>query len=270
MLARVLVRLSDHCPSRFVAVATMPFHVPARLLILTALRYEAVAVADALGLSFESRFLATGRLPDGRSIDLHVIGPGAGRLPRAGDVPPCQGVIMAGLAGGLDPLLQAGDVVIDETSPVEAPDPRWRRGPIHSTDRIVATPADKASLFAATRALVVDMENAAARRLAADLNVPFLGIRAVSDRADEPLDPLTLAWTDPSGRLRPARLALDLCRRPQMIPRLWHMRARASFAMRNLADALRQILREGRFPPTPAPDRADEHRDHEVTRDASE
>jgi adenosylhomocysteine nucleosidase len=199
------------------------------LLILTALRYE----ADAL-----SR-----RLRAVEGADLRVVGPRCQGLSKVNAIEGYGGIIMAGLGGALDPTLNIGDIVVDRDSDLDIPAGPWRRGVIHTTDGVVATVADKQTLFAATGALVADMENAIARACAAGLGAAFLGIRAVSDAADDPLDPATLRWIDPAGALNPGPLLADLCRRPARIPALWRLGRRSRVAVGNLADAVERIVR---------------------------
>jgi hypothetical protein len=198
------------------------------LFIFTALRYEAAALARSL--------------PRGTATELHVVGMKCASLPRDLDPGRCRGIVMAGLGGALDPALKVGDVVVDEQSDLQVPDGAWRRGGIFTAAEVVSTPADKAALFRQTGALVVDLENDLARRLAAEWGVPFLGVRAVSDRAGETLEPAVARLIDPAGRLRPARLAVELCRRPALAGDLWRLRAQSGRAMAGLVCALRRIL----------------------------
>jgi len=95
---------------------------------------------------------------------------------------------------------------------------------------------------------VVDMETAKARAFAERAGVPFLAIRAVSDRADQPLDPATVSWVTPAGGLRAGKVAATLLRRPAMVPELMRLRRRSNLAMRNLAEAIREILARSLFP----------------------
>jgi hypothetical protein len=193
-------------------------------LLLTALQYEAAAIAKRLG-----------------HVQLRVIGPRAVGLERM-NATGCRGVIMAGLAGALDPALAIGDVIVDAESDVAIPPGPWRRGTIHTANDLVSTVEQKRQLFADTGAAVVDMENATVRAFATRLGVPYMGVRAVSDRADEPLDPATLGWVDSEGALRTGRLVLDLCRRPQSIPSLVRLGKRSKIAVAALAEAVKQVV----------------------------
>jgi hypothetical protein len=203
------------------------------LLILTALRYEAAAIERALR---QGR-----RCGDDRSVQLHVIGPGAADLPQLERREVC-GIIMAGLAGAISPELNAGDIVIDELSEYADLNLPWKKGKIVSTPQIIATPANKSELYRATGALVVDMESEAARRLAVEWRVPYLGIRAVLDRADETLEPAMLRLVDALGYVRPGRLAAGLCRRPGLLITLLRMRSRSAAALLSLSSAVRQVV----------------------------
>jgi hypothetical protein len=210
--------------------------VAAPLLILTALRYEAAALAKHLR-------------PDPRDVRLIVIGPRAQNLPKITGPTECRGILLAGLAGALDPSLSDGDVILDEGSPIDVSNiPHCRRGRIATSDRIIATPAEKAALFAATGAAVVDMETDAVRAFASQLGVPFLAIRAVSDLADQTLDPATVSWVTPTGGLRWGKVLGTLCRRPTTIVEMTRLGRRSDRAMQNLATVVREILERRAFP----------------------
>ena len=133
-------------------------------------------------------------------------------------------IVFTGVAGGLAPGVERGDVVIAEAfiqhdldaSPVfprwEVPlygtdrfatDPRLtqelalavrralpgtrvHRGLVASGDRFVSTTAESRALQAALpQALAVEMEGAAIAQVCHDLGVPFAAVRTISDRADD-------------------------------------------------------------------------------------
>jgi adenosylhomocysteine nucleosidase len=184
------------------------------MVILTALRMEADALADVKGASA-----------------VHVIGMGARRIPR---IEPGSCVIMAGLGGGLDPSLRVADLVID--TPVAALPLRvnWHVGAIHTVSAPVTTPAEKAALFRETRALAVDMELATVRsNLLQDVHV--IGIRAISDPAEMAIDRAVLELVNAEGRPRPLRIAGELVRHPRLIRHLWELQINSRLALRHLA-----------------------------------
>jgi hypothetical protein len=191
-----------------------------KLHIFTAIRAEAAAIRPVV--------------PDGAVLT--VIGIRAVRLPVQVDA---SAIIMAGFAGALDPSLRIGDVVYDTP-------PRGPSGSIHTSGELVATVQEKALLFRSTSARAVDMENAIVRQFAGRMGVPFFGIRAISDTADEAIDPRILRFVDERGRLRPAALAGGLLRRPALIPALNRLRINSNIAGRSLAEALRFFLEQNR------------------------
>ncbi len=76
---------------------------------------------------------------------------------------------------------------------------RFGGGRICSSDKIVSTPTEKAELFRQTGALAVDMESDRVRKWAGENGIPFIGIRAISDTADEALDPAVVGLVDEMG-----------------------------------------------------------------------
>jgi len=126
-------------------------------------------------------------------------------LPRLRALAP-DAVVVAGLAGGLSPELQAGDVIVAS----EVRDVRGRTvmraaaplvaelrsqglrvhvGPMISTDHIVNGP-ERAEL-GATGALAVDMESAAIVRAMRESGVPVAVVRVIVDTVHAPLNRLS-------------------------------------------------------------------------------
>ncbi len=159
---------------------------------------------------------------------------GAARLVAQGS----RALLSFGLAGGLDPALRPGTLVVAEM--VIAPDGRcweadrdWREallaalaaeqpvaGALAGSDRVLASVADKLGLFEATGACAVDMESHAVARVAADGGVPFAVLRVVADPAGRALPRMALDALDTSGRLRVGRVIAGLATRPWETPSL--------------------------------------------------
>jgi adenosylhomocysteine nucleosidase len=214
-----------------------------RIIILTAVEIEAKAVARALGLDSPSPNKPSKADRAGLIVELHLIGIGASHSPlllRKGDA---AIIMMAGLAGGLDPSLRVGDVVIDDCPAGLLPDVAHRRGGIHTAEHLIATTTEKAALFAQTGALAVDMETRIIRALAQQEGIPFVAVRAISDAFDEALDPTILKLVDGFGRPRPAAITATLLRRPALIAPLRRLGAASHLAAENLGAAVAAIVR---------------------------
>lgn len=209
-------------------------------MILTAVQIEAKAVARALGLCRSGKVSWNSRPNQRLPISMYMIGMGARQLP-AVKPDELRFIMMAGLAGGLDPTLQIGDVIIDDQSTLPT-QYKALRGKIYTSDVVMATPAEKIDCQERSGAVVVDMENQIVREWAAKMNVPFLGIRAVSDRADDPLDPTVAQAIDEFGCVKPAVIATALLARPSRIGGLIRLGQHARIASKRLGKAVAEIV----------------------------
>ncbi|HWE94124.1 MAG TPA: hypothetical protein VG269_09190 [Tepidisphaeraceae bacterium] len=203
---------------------------------------EAKAIARALGLVSPKPKKPSYAERAGLILELHLIGIGASLPPSTLRDSDSAIVIMAGLAGGLDPSLRVGDVVIDDCPPGLLPDVAHRRGGIHTANHLIATTTEKTALFAQTGALAVDMETGIVRALAQQEGIEFIAIRAISDAFDEALDPTILKLVDGFGRPRPAAIAATLLRRPALIAPLRRLGAASHLAAENLGAAVKSIV----------------------------
>lgn len=139
-------------------------------------------------------------------------------------------LICAGFAGGLDPKLRTGDLVVAENlstpellARVRAVAPGttpFSCGSILSRTLPVESIADKATLFRETGALAVDMESEAVAAACRAAGVPLLVVRTISDPADAALPVPFADWFDVQGqRPRVAGLLRYLATRPgQILP----------------------------------------------------
>lgn len=164
-----------------------------RLVVVTALRSEYAALR--------------GQLPD-TVVERCGMGPARVQqwLSRLTDLQP-GAVAIAGVAGGLDPTLRAGDVVVasevrDATGRTTVRGAallvaelrrlglRVRSGPVISCDHIVNSRAERERL-AGTGALAVDMESAAIVRSLGEQPAPVAVVRVIVDTVYNPIARLT-------------------------------------------------------------------------------
>jgi adenosylhomocysteine nucleosidase len=227
-------------------------------------------------LAAESRPLGAARrhgaapatLGDGTLLVVSGIGPvsaaeGARRLVLSG----ARALISWGVAGGLDPQLAPGTLVLPEA--VISPEGRvfpttdeWRervraavavshpvcggrlltcREPLGSTDA-------KARAFRETAAVAVDMESSAVAEVAASQRLRFLAVRAIVDTAADVVPRAALMAASP-GRLsvRLGRLLTALAGAPAELPALVRLASR----YRAARGALAAVARSGALSATP-------------------
>src|ERR1700676_1709837 len=144
-----------------------------------------------------------------------------------------RGVISFGVAGGLDPTLKSGDVVV--ATEVLAGDTRWLadlelneamiasvamgrrrvvRGGLAGVEQVIAARAVKAALRLETGAAAVDMESHIAAAYAAEARLPFAALRVISDPASRALPPLAMAAIKPNGDIDLRKVLRGLARNP--------------------------------------------------------
>jgi hopanoid-associated phosphorylase len=165
-------------------------------------------------------------------------------------------VISFGLCGGLDPALQAGDLLIADAV-IAGPDlfetdkhwsnlmraavPRAFGGTIAGTDVALADVAAKRQCRDQTGAVAVDMESQVAARACLASGIPFVVMRAISDGADQSLPPLARVALDSQGRLSPGAILRSLIARPSQIMRLPGLARDTGKALTRLREASRLV-----------------------------
>lgn len=143
-----------------------------------------------------------------------------------------SGMINTGFCGALDPALSIGDIVVWGDAPSAAP---FARGEISSSDRVVVTAVEKRALREKTGAIAAEMEAGAVRRIAAEWDVPFYCVRAVSDTAGEDLPLDFNLYRDRAGRFSLPKIALAAVRHPfTRIPALKRLEANCNVASESL------------------------------------
>ncbi len=166
-------------------------------------------------------------------------------------------LVSFGFAGGLDPALRPGVLVLPET--IHDPEGgRWAVAPdwhgallagcpdaqpgtaVVGVDAAVTTPRGKRGLAEATGAAVVDMESVALARAAADADVPMIVVRALCDPAERAIPEAVASLLDVHGRLRCRPLPALLPHLPSLAA-LAADSARATRGLRRGASRLVQV-----------------------------
>ena len=216
------------------------------------------------GLAVEARILRRNLAPSDLQDDVMVACAGAdsGRAGRAAAALLEAGagaLISYGIAGGLDPALRAGAVVLadavllpgGQAVPTDSP---WRErllglaaghtltgGTLAGSDRALASLADKRGLFETSGAVAVDMESHAVAAVARTAGVAFLVLRAVADPAGRPLPRAVRGSIAANGEPRPAVVLARLATRPWELPALLALRRDSTLALKALGSLTRAL-----------------------------
>jgi adenosylhomocysteine nucleosidase len=147
-----------------------------------------------------------------------------------------RGVISFGVAGGLDPTLKSGDVVV--ATEVLAGDARWFaglslndellaslalgrrrvvRGGLAGVEKVIAARSIKAALHLETGAAAVDMESHIAAAYADEAGLPFAALRVISDPASRALPQLVMAAIKPNGDIDLRKVLRGVARNPSTL-----------------------------------------------------
>ncbi len=197
-------------------------------------------------------FLVTGMGP--RNAEQAIVSRLAQRRP--------AGIIHIGFAGALAPSLRLGDVVIADNlvgvrdatvdsrllqaarnvKPAGAP---VYIGAVYTADRIAVTAREKRALigrYGQAGPLCVDMESAVVAAACVDSNVPYLGIRCITDTLEEDL-PLDLnACRGSDGNVSTVRIVKANLSHPHILRGLLEMRRRSQRCAQILAQTVHTIL----------------------------
>lgn len=162
-------------------------------------------------------------------------------------------LISFGIAGGLDPALAPGDLILPASVDGAPVDPRRHAdltalldprsiGVIHAADVPIASAVAKAELFRATGAVAVDMESHIVARVAARAAVPFVIIRVIADGAADALPSAALVGLGEDGRPALVPVLASLARHPTQLAALIRVARQSRVALRAL-DAVAARLR---------------------------
>jgi hypothetical protein len=223
-------------------VAALP--PPPEIHVWTALEREARFIRRGLGMDQPAAGTESDppRIVAGWAVRVMVIGIKAGQIPDPAVTRRARLIVLAGFGGGLDPALAVADLVLDADEPPKSFDGPWHTGRIVTQGNLVATSSAKSKLFEQTGALAVDMEADPARRAAMLAGVRLLVVRAITDTADQAINPTVIRWIGPTGNVRPGAMTLGLLRRPWLILELIRLWKSSRQAGRRLAEAMRHIV----------------------------
>lgn len=182
----------------------------------------------------------------------------------------CSGIVSFGVAGGLDPALRPGDLVIARTVVTDqrrfhtyeawtrallAALPGSVHGDISGADVPIADPTDKRALHRAHRTVAVDTESHIAAEVAARRGIPFAAVRVVLDPAHRGLPPAALVPLRHDGSADVRAVFGSVRKAPAQVPDLLRIAADASLAWSTLARGRQRLGHALGFPRPVAPER---------------
>jgi len=128
-----------------------------------------------------------------------------------------SGLISFGIAGGLDPSLVPGTMLLPEAVYTDRgetfrADAHWRQrllahipgavsGTIYGGAGVVARAADKRTLYGSTRATAIDLESGPVARAATAGGIPFVVVRSIADPAHRDLPRAAVLGLDDEGKV---------------------------------------------------------------------
>ena len=209
-------------------------------------------IAVAFALEFESAFFRAKHDPRLRLAIwlLGAMGSGAAAVleKKLTETRP-ELVISAGFAGGLQPGIGVGDLILgrnySDSGLVErlVLSERWHVGGVRTCERILETVADKERLGAESGCLAADLETGHLAEVCRNRGVPMLSIRCISDAVEDPMPvPAETLLNPKTGRPDPLMLFKHLVSNPGSVPGFNRLLKNAKTAQAQLASGLDEIL----------------------------
>lgn len=174
----------------------------------------------------------TGRVGDLDVVIVRLgVGPAVARAVtgRALSAFPADHVIVSGIAGGLDPDLRVGSVVVPESVVDLASGEKFRSHPLRGivpkgtvgvADHLITDTA-RLSKLVAEGIVALEMESSGVAEACQEARVPWTTIRVIGDRPDEELtDATVMSFLRPDGTVDSPAAIRHLLTHPQRIPGL--------------------------------------------------
>jgi adenosylhomocysteine nucleosidase len=158
-------------------------------------------------------------------------------------------LISSGFAGGVDPSLGVGDLLLAENFS----DPQLlarahsllvsRVGRLVTTGRVIESPSDRARLASENSAAAVDMETEWIARACAARKIPMLSLRVISDTTAAPFPvPPAVLFDLERQKTDAFKLAAHLFRRPSQVVGLARFARQISAVRATLGAALYEVV----------------------------
>lgn len=164
-------------------------------------------------------------------------------------------LVSFGLAGGLDPALPAGTLLVPAAIRIEGQD--WhvsaelaaRLGGMTAhallgTGMIARTRAEKRRLWEDTSCAALDLESGPVVELAMRQSLPFAALRAICDPASAPLPSVALTALSSQGAISLSRVIESLAAQPSQVGDLLQLGRFAAKARRSLVRRVAAIQTE--------------------------
>lgn len=165
-----------------------------------------------------------------------------------------------GFAGGLDPSLRPGDIVIG-SSVVSAKgkwgcDKNWndvlglrllgaKTGSVLGLDVVVEKASEKREAYERTECCITDMESHHVAQTAVRAKIPFTVVRVVIDSSNVSLPPAALVALKDDGRIDFLGIIRSIIRHPWQIPTLIRLGSHTQRASKGLREAAQRISGAG-------------------------
>lgn len=181
-----------------------------------------------------------------RCVSLTVSGVGAKNTERAvREIVARHGasgiLIVAGFCGGLNPQMSVTDLVLVQSvcshvesksilfadslllstaESVQVEGTSLHEGAMVSVPKVLGSVEEKADCGQKTSAVAVDMETYSAAKIATELGMRWLGVRVVTDGAEQAMPLDFNAFNDASGNPNRTKIVMEVLKRPALIPAL--------------------------------------------------